>query len=77
MVAAESVSAFDRKVIYLLACGLQAKEVGLALDVLASAVDNRLRRLRARLGVRTTVELVAYSLCVGIVPHSHTRTFPS
>jgi DNA-binding NarL/FixJ family response regulator len=65
------VNSHDRRIIYLIGCGLQTKEVGHALDLSAYAIDNHLRRLRAVLKVRTTAELVAYALSRGIIPPTH------
>jgi len=60
-----SLSAAERAVVRLAALGLSYKEIARELHKSPNTVDNQLRKLRERLGVRNQIELV--SVCADLL----------
>jgi DNA-binding CsgD family transcriptional regulator len=63
----------DQRMLYAMASGLTMKEVAAIEEASALRIENRLRKLRERLGARTTVELVAMALALSWIPPAHRK----
>lgn len=64
-----SLSQREHQVFMLIVSGRTVSEVAAELDLHASTVSNHLARIRAKLGVNTVVELVAYAYAEGLLEH--------
>lgn len=63
----------EHQVFHLLVSGRTVAEIGAEIDVHSCTVSNHLARIRTKLGLQTTAELVRYALAEGLIaadPHS-------
>lgn len=63
----EQLTAREHEVFVLVLLGRQVTDIAAELDVHASTVSNHLAKVRQKLGVRTTAEIVHYAYGAGLV----------
>jgi two-component system invasion response regulator UvrY len=65
--AHETLTAREHEVFLLILMGRQVTDIAAELDVHASTVSNHLAKVRQKLGVRTTADLVHYAYGAGVL----------